>query len=228
VKELAGMAEEVVEAAPGSTTESLFSEYLARFPKLVEMRSSILVARNQQFVRQPEPLAEGDEIALLPPVSGGSGGYLRQIADAGGNFVALTRDPIDSRILAQQIQRPEDGAVVHFEGVVRNNTGGRPAEFLVYECYEPMAVEAMAAIAREIAEEFDIGRMAVVHRLGRLEIGETSIAIVVSAPHRQPAFAAALEAINRVKRRVPIWKKEYSAGGEVWVEGDWDESLLSR
>lgn len=229
VKEITGMAEESFEAPAGCDTEALFAHYLERFPKLAAMRSDILLARNQKFVRRPEPLAEGDEIALLPPVSGGSDGYLREIEDAAaGIFVALTRSPVESRTLAARILRPEDGAAVHFEGVVRNNSHGRPTEFLEYEGYEPMALEAMAAIARQLTAEFAIGRVAMVHRLGRLEIGETSVAIVVTAPHRKPAFEAALEAINRIKRSVPIWKKEHFAGGETWVEGEWDESLRSR
>jgi MoaE-MoaD fusion protein len=106
---------------------------------------------------------------------------------------------------------------------VRNNTKGRPTLFLEYECYETMAVKMMKEIGGEIAGSFEIGRIGMVHRLGRLEIGEASVAIVVTAPHRKAAFAAALEGINRLKRLVPIWKKEHFADGEVWVEGEWDE-----
>jgi molybdopterin synthase catalytic subunit len=112
--------------------------------------------------------------------------------------------------------------------VVRNNTKGRATKYLDYECYEPMAIKMMAEIGLAIASEHAIGRIALVHRLGRMEIGETSVAVVVTAPHRRPAFEAALEGINRLKRMVPIWKKEYFADGEVWVEGEWDEKLLSR
>ena len=118
--------------------------------------------------------------------------------------------------------------MVNFEGVVRNNTKGRATKFLDYECYEPMAVKMMAEIGREIARAHAIGRIAMVHRLGRIEIGETSVAVVVTAPHRKPAFEAALEGINRLKRLVPIWKKEHFADGEVWVEGEWDESVLKK
>jgi molybdopterin synthase catalytic subunit len=107
--------------------------------------------------------------------------------------------------------------------VVRNNTKGRPTLFLEYECYETMAVKMMAEIGGDIAGSFEIGRIGMVHRLGRLEIGEASVAIVVAAPHRKAAFAAALEGINRLKRLVPIWKKEHFADGEIWVEGEWDD-----
>jgi molybdopterin synthase catalytic subunit len=126
--------------------------------------------------------------------------------------------------VTERIQRPTDGAVVAFEGVVRNNTKGRATKFLDYDCYEPMALKMMAQIGREIAGGFAIGRIAMVHRLGRMEIGEASVLIAAAAPHRRPAFEAALEGIDRLKKLVPIWKKEHFADGEVWVEGEWDET----
>jgi molybdopterin synthase catalytic subunit len=190
---------------------------------LRELAGSIVMARNQEFSSLSTALAEGDEVAFLPPVSGGSGRYTHELSGPAGHFYALTRQPIDSREVADRLLRGEDGAVVVFEGVVRNNTKGRPTRFLEYECYEAMAVKMMAEIGGEIAGSFEIGRIAMIHRLGRLEIGEASVAIVVAAPHRKAAFAAALEGINRLKRLVPIWKKEHFADGEVWVEGEWDE-----
>jgi len=181
------------------------------------------MARNQEFADPSSPIADGDEIAFLPPVSGGSGPWTHQISDPAGHFFALTRHPIDTRALTDMVRRDEDGAVITFEGVVRNNSKGRATRFLDYECYEGMAIRKMAEIGREIAASGTVGRVAMVHRLGRMEIGETSVAIVVSAPHRRPAFDAALEGINRLKKLVPIWKKEYFADGEVWVEGEWDD-----
>jgi molybdopterin synthase catalytic subunit len=115
-----------------------------------------------------------------------------------------------------------------FEGVVRNNTKGRKTRFLEYECYEAMAIQQMEQIGLEIAAAHAIGRIAMVHRLGRLEIGEASVSIVVSAPHRQAAFQAALDGINRLKREVPIWKKEFFEDGAIWVEGEWDEKLRGQ
>jgi molybdopterin synthase catalytic subunit len=155
-------------------------------------------------------------------------GFTHGIEDPAGHLFALTRSTIDAAAIARRLLRGEDGAFVDFEGVVRNNTKGRPTKWLDYECYEPMALKVMAEIGREIAGQVAIGRIALVHRLGRMEIGETSVAVVVTAPHRRPAFEAALEGINRLKRTVPIWKKEYFADGEVWVEGEWDEKLLRR
>jgi molybdopterin synthase catalytic subunit len=114
--------------------------------------------------------------------------------------------------------------VVTFEGVVRNNTNGRQTHFLDYECYEPMAIRMLARIGREIAASYAIDRIALVHRLGRMLIGETSVVAIVTAAHRRAAFEAALEGIDRLKRVVPIWKKEHFADGEVWVEGEWDRN----
>jgi molybdopterin synthase catalytic subunit len=222
LKDIVGRSEEILELPEQARLASVFEHYSAAFPKLGEMAQSIVLARNQEFSPAHAAVADGDEIALLPPVSGGA--YLSEMEDEAGHFFALTRDPIDAQELKQRLQRPEDGAAIDFEGVVRNNTKGRATRFLDYECYEPMALKKMAEIGREIAAQYAIGRMAMVHRLGRMEIGETSVAIVVTAPHRKPAFEAALEGINRLKRLVPIWKKEYFEDGEVWVEGEWDKN----
>jgi molybdopterin synthase catalytic subunit len=228
LKDIAGTGEEIVELPEGARLETLFAQYCEQFPRLSVLGGSIVMARNQQFAPSSTPIADGDEIAFLPPVSGGTGRYTHEISDQAGHFFALTRLPIESRQLEQRVLAGSDGAVVVFEGVVRNNTGGRATRFLDYEGYEPMAVETMAQIGLQIASEYQIGRIAMVHRLGRMEIGEASVAIVVAAPHRKPAFEAALAGINRLKKLVPIWKKEHFEDGEVWVEGDWDSSVLQR
>jgi len=226
LKDLAGQAEEYLDLPEGSRLQDIFEHYASRLPRLREWQGSIIMARNHEFAGREAGVADSDEIALLPPVSGGSGPYDHLIEDeATGNFFALTRQPIDSKSIAARLLRGEDGAIVEFQGVARNNTNGRPTMYLDYECYEAMAVKKMAEIGREIAASYPIGRIAMVHRLGRLEIGEASVAIVVTAPHRKPAFDAAMEGINRLKRIVPIWKREHFAGGEVWVEGQWDDSL---
>ena len=244
VREIVGLREEAIEVPGGSRLEDVFAAYAQRFPKLGEASASIVLALNQQFAPAAAAVNDGDEIAFLPPVSGGTSANApsgdarparlgvtqlnatQLIADAEtGNFFALTREAIDGSALARQLLRGEDGAFVNFEGVARNNTKGRVTRYLEYECYEPMAIKVMAEIGREIARSFAIGRIAMVHRLGRVEIGETSVAVVVTAPHRKPAFEAALEGINRLKRLVPVWKKEYFADGEVWVDGEWDESV---
>jgi MoaE-MoaD fusion protein len=226
LRDIVGRAEEQIEVENGARLETVFERYAGEFPRLRDLASSIVLASNHHFCDRSAVVNEGDEIAFLPPVSGGSGRYLHEISDAEGHFFALTREPIESAAIAAELLRGADGAVVNFEGVVRNNSKGRATEFLDYECYEPMAVKTMAEIGREIARSFAIGRIAMVHRLGRMQIGEASVAVIVTAPHRKPAFEAALEGINRLKRLVPIWKKEYFADGEVWVEGEWDSSVL--
>jgi len=228
LRDVAGLSEDHLELPEGSLLEAVFEHYAAKFPSLAGMSSSVVLALNHEFAARSTPLSEGDEVALLPPVSGGSGRFTHEIELPAGHFFALTRDPIDSSALARQILRGDDGAIVNFEGVARNNTKGRPTLHLDYECYEPMALKMMMEIGAEIASSPAIGRIAMVHRLGRIEIGETSVVVVVTAPHRRAAFDAALEGINRLKRTVPIWKKEHFADGEVWVDGEWDEAVLRK
>jgi molybdopterin synthase catalytic subunit len=142
-----------------------------------------------------------------------------------GHLFALTRLAIDTHAVIARVMTGAEGAVVTFEGTVRNNTKGRATRCLDYECYESMALKTMLQIGLELIGQYEIGRIAMVHRLGRMLIGETSVAIVVTAPHRGPAFEAARAAIDRLKKRVPIWKKEHFVDGEVWVEGEWDSNV---
>ena len=220
LKDIVGSPEEELDVEAGATLGRVFDGYCGRFPRMREVAGSILLARNREFAGAQAAIGEGDEIAFLPPVSGGSD-YLLQISE-NGNFFALTRHPIVTRKIADRLLDGGAGAVVTFEGVVRNHTNGRKTHFLDYECYAPMAIEMMARIGGEIRGAYGIGRIALVHRIGRMLIGETSVAVIVTAEHRKAAFEAALEGIDRLKRRVPIWKKEHFADGEVWVEGEWD------
>jgi len=220
LKDIAGQSEEMLDLPEGATLKDVFEHYAAIYPRMQEIRGSVVIACNQNFAEASTTVLDGDEVAFLPPVSGGSTDY--------GHFFTLTRTPIDVAAVRSRVLTPEDGAVVVFEGVVRNNTKGRATRFLDYECYEPMAIKTMTEIGHDIAARHPITRIAMVHRLGRMEISEISVLIVVSAPHRKAAFEAALEGINRLKKLVPIWKKEYFADGEVWVEGEWDESVLQQ
>jgi MoaE-MoaD fusion protein len=227
-RDVAGLGEESADVPAGATLDQLFEQYAARFPGLRAMAGSLVLSVNAEFAPRGTKLNGGDEVAFLPPVSGGAGPYTQTAETPEGHFFGLTRQAIDTRELVGRLQRGEDGAVIIFEGVVRNNTRGRRTLFLDYECYEAMAIRMMEKIGCEIAGANAIGRIAMVHRLGRLQIGEASVVIVVTAPHRKPAFAAALEGINRLKSLVPIWKKEYFEDGDVWVEGEWDSSVLPR
>jgi molybdopterin synthase catalytic subunit len=224
LREIAGTSSDVADFPEGTDLAAVFRTYAARFPRFQEMAPSIVVARNQEFADLETRIADGDEIAFLPPVSGGTSRDPVELQD-GAIYCALTRQAIDTRALIAKVLSGAEGAVITFEGTVRNNTKGRPTRYLDYECYEAMALRMMGQIAREIAAEYPILRIAMVHRLGRMLIGETSVAIIVTAPHRRAAFDAALEGINRLKKIVPIWKKEHFADGEVWVEGEWSENV---
>jgi molybdopterin synthase catalytic subunit len=136
------------------------------------------------------------------------------------DIIELVREPIDPRPLILHIRAPEGGAIVTFDGFVRNQSHHRTTLYLDYEAYEPMALGKMGEIATELHDKYDIHRVAMVHRLGRLEIGETSVFIAVSAPHRAAAFEACRFAIDTLKRTIPIWKKEYFEDGAVWADGE--------
>jgi molybdopterin synthase catalytic subunit len=181
---------------------------------LVRFRSSVVASVNQEFAEWRAPLASGDEVAFLPPVSGG------QPVKTANDIYELVRAPIRVAEIVVHVKAPEDGAVVIFDGIVRNHSGGRATLYLEYEAYETMALAKMREIGAEIRARLSIHRIALVHRLGRLEIGETSVLIAISSAHRPAAFDACRFAIDTLKRTVPIWKKEYFADGAVWAEGE--------
>ena len=161
----------------------------------------------------------GNEIAFLPPVSGGlrdSGNHV----PVGFRYSSIVREKIDSQAVLAKLKQPTDGAAIAFEGVVRDNTRGRRTLYLDYEAYEEMALKQMDALAGQALQEFAIRNVAIVHRLGRVEIGETSVLIVVASAHRAAAFDACRWLIDTLKRTVPIWKKEYFEDGAVWADGE--------
>ena len=211
LREIVGASEEEVAIESGACAADLLADYQRRFPGMEEFRPSIAMAINQEYADGSAPLRDGDEVALLPPVSGGEHARLE--------IIELAHESIDTAALAAQVKTPRDGAVVTFDGIVRNETGGRETLYLEYEAYEPMALGKMREIAGEMRERFDVDGLVLVHRLGRLEIGETSVFLAVSSAHRAAAFDACRYAIETLKRTAPIWKKEYGAGGAVWVEG---------
>lgn len=170
-------------------------------------------------------LKEGDEVAMLPPVSGGTGDG----AGAVHASVQVIREPIDTAGILEGLKRGEDGAAVVFEGVVRNHTRGRRTLYLDYEAYEAMALKQMEALVTEAKERFQIRDVALVHRLGRVVIGETSVLIVVASAHRGPAFEACRWMIDTLKKTVPIWKKEFFEDGAVWADGEpFPEEIAGR
>jgi molybdopterin synthase catalytic subunit len=224
LKDLMGTSSEEIELPVGADLRAVFDRYRASQPRLGDLARSIAIARNREFAAPATPVCEGDEIAFLPPVSGGRSPDPLEIQSA-GNYFALTHHAIDSKTVTARLLTGAEGAVATFAGTVRNNTGGRPTLCLDYECYEPMALKTMAQIGGELTRDFSLTRVALVHRLGRLLVGETSVAVVATAPHRRAALEAASAGIDRLKKRVPIWKKEHFADGETWVEGEWDRDV---
>ena len=216
LKEWAGKSGESLELREGALLRDALAHYVAADPRFEKSVGSLAVAVNQQYSAADTKLHEGDEIAFLPPVSGGAG-------DAGDRPVLhaeITQDPIQTQEVVAALKRGEDGAVVVFEGIVRNQTRGRRTLYLNYEAYEPMALQEMETLAKKAQEQFQIREVAIVHRLGRLEIGETSVLIVVASAHRAAAFEASRWLIDTLKRTVPIWKKEYFEDGAVWADGE--------
>jgi MoaE-MoaD fusion protein len=214
LKEIVGTSADEAELSEGAKVEDLFERYGRRFPELMIFRPSLAASVNQEYAAWRAPLSAGDEVAFLPPVSGG------QQAKVADDVFQLVREPINAAGLAESLKAPEDGAVVVFDGFVRNNFRGQRTLYLEYEAYEEMALAKMREIGAQMRERFRVHRIAILHRLGRLEIGETSVLIVVSSPHRDAAFDACRYAIDTLKRAVPIWKKEFFAGGAVWADGE--------
>jgi len=219
-RDLTGFPEEQIDLPEGQAVSDLRRRYQAQFPSLEAMGVSLLVAVNQEFRPASWPLRDGDEVAFLPPVSGGHDGSASRNGSGPADFFLLTREPIPTARLADELKAAADGAVVVFEGIVRDHSGDRRTLYLEYEAYEPMALEKMKEIGSEAASRFKIDRIGIIHRLGHIEIGGTSVLVIVTAEHRGPAFEACRYAIDRLKQVVPIWKKEYFEGGAVWAEGE--------
>jgi molybdopterin synthase catalytic subunit len=165
--------------------------------------AGLLYAVNKEYAKRERELAEGDEVALIPPVSGGS--------------FRLSEEPLSLEAVVAQVARDEAGAIATFTGTTRGHSRGRTVTHLEYEAYAGMAEKVMAEIADELVERYEVCAIAIHHRTGRVEIGEPSVVIAVSAPHRQDALAACKDTIDTLKERVPVWKKEVYEGGEEWI-----------
>jgi MoaE-MoaD fusion protein len=165
--------------------------------------AGLLYAVNKQYAQRDATLADGDEVALIPPVSGGA--------------FLLSEEPLSLERVVDEVRSDDAGAIATFTGTTRGQSRGRTVEHLDYEAYEGMAEQVMSEIAAEVAGRYELCAVAIHHRVGRVAIGETSVVIAVSAPHRQAALAACKDAIDALKERVPLWKKEVYEGGEEWI-----------
>lgn len=210
LKDWLGAAERAVELPDGATVAVLLECLNAQRTPLAR---GIAVSVNAEFSSASQVLCDGDEVGLLPPVSGGS-----EATPEGST--ALTLEPIDGPKFIANAKQGEDGAVVVFDGIVRNHTRGRKTLHLDYEAYEEMAAKQMEELARQARSQFGVRHVTIVHRLGRLRVGESSVLIVVASAHRGQAFEACRWLIDTLKKTVPIWKKETFADGAVWADGE--------
>jgi molybdopterin synthase catalytic subunit len=163
----------------------------------------LLYAVNREYAQREHVLTDGDEVALIPPVSGGA--------------FLLSDEPLSLDRVVDEVRSDEAGAIATFTGTTRQSSRGRSVQHLDYEAYEGMAEAVMAEIAGALQDRYELTAVAIHHRVGRVTIGETSVVIAVSAPHRQDALAACKDAIDELKERVPLWKKEVYEGGEEWI-----------
>jgi len=211
MKDIIGRREIVLEVPEGTTASELLRRFAVEYPRLQALQPSLLVAVNREYVEAARALKDGDEVAYIPPVSGGADLY------------EVTESPLSLDGLVMVVRQNTSGAVATFLGVVREFARGRRVSFLEYDAYPEMATATMRRIGEEIRLRWPVDRIAIVHRIGRLEIGEASIAIAVSSAHRREALEACAFAIERVKEIVPIWKKEVWTDGAEWIGSTVDE-----
>jgi molybdopterin synthase catalytic subunit len=215
LKDVAGGPADDVHLPDGASVRDLLMQLEVQIPRLKQSLSSLALAVNQQYAGPETRLHQDDEVALLPPVSGGA-----PDAKGGRRYASIVREAIATSRIVAGLKRGEDGAALAFEGIVRNQTRGRKTLYLDYEAYEEMALGQMESLANQALQQFQVRDVAIVHRLGRLEIGETSVLIAVTSAHRAAAFDACRWLIDTLKRTVPIWKKEHFEDGAVWADGE--------
>jgi molybdopterin converting factor subunit 1 len=209
IRETLGRSEETRDVENGTTAGTLFDQIASEEPRLAAMKRSVMLMVNQEYVPASQPLGDGDELALIPPVSGG---------EAKMHF-RMTTEVLYPREAERIVADPATGATVTFTGTVRDNARGRAVRALDYEAYAPAAEKMMAKIGEEIRERWGIDRVAIIHRMGLLKVGEASVVIAMSSAHRDEACRYAIE---RLKEIVPIWKKELYEDGAIWVGSEAD------
>ena len=214
-REELGHDEESREVAPGTTVAALIDAIVADRPRLVAMRRATMFMLNQEYVAPGQELHDGDEVAVIPPVSGGS-------TTPAPRLCKVVETPLDVNEVIRAVEDPSAGAVVSFIGTVRDNSLGKAVSGLTYEAYPAAAEKMLARVADEIAERWGLDRVAIIHRIGHLPVGAASVVIAVAAPHRHAAFEACEYVIVRLKEIVPIWKKEFYTDGAAWIGSESD------
>jgi len=224
LREIAGREKEVVQLSDDSRLADLFAQLQHRIPKLSDFRGAIALAVNYEYSAAETLLRDNDEVALIPPVSGGKLTDDPSTAEIPLPLISehahITTSEIKTASIHAAIRKPEDGAVAIFDGSVRNHSRGRRTLYLEYSAYERMALNKMEELARQALERFAVRDVRLVHRTGRLQIGETSVYIAVASAHRAAALDACRWLIDTLKTTVPIWKKEYFEDGAVWADGE--------
>lgn len=210
MRERAGTRAAELDLPAGATVSAAIASAQSATPRKWTITSRVMTAVNEEYVELAHELRDGDELALIPPVSGGA-------VDGSRDYVEITDQELDPAAFAEKVKASHNGAVVTFEGITRDHNEGRAVKYLEYEAYRPMADRKIAELIAEMRAKWSIEAVAVGHRLGRVDIGQTSLVVAVGAAHRRPAFEAALYFVDRLKEVVPIWKKEYFEGGEAWI-----------
>ena len=211
-REAVGQATFQMEVPEGATAGEVLAHLAAAHPRLQGIAPHLLLSVNREYRDRSAPLKAGDEVALIPPVSGGAAAPLGE-----GRLFEITEAPLSVDAVAARVRRRSSGAIATFTGVVREQSRGRQVRYLEYEAYPEMAVAKMQEIAAEIRGKWEVDAAAISHRVGRLEVGEASVIIAVAAPHRQQALEACAYAIERLKVTLPIWKKEVWSDGSAWI-----------
>jgi molybdopterin synthase catalytic subunit len=211
LREIVGRSRERRQAPAGATAGDVFDALIREHPRLERLKPVTMLMVNHAYVSDDHALADGDELALIPPVSGGESRRFR-----------VQEEPIDARELERLVSYPGAGAIATFIGTVRDAGRGQPVTHLEYEAYAPAAELAFSQIGDEIRTRWGLDGVAIAHRVGTLPVGEASVAISVASPHREAAFEACRYAIERIKEIAPIWKKEYYQGGAAWIGSERD------
>ncbi len=223
LRDLAGREREVVQLSEGARLSDLYAELQHRIPKLQGFRNAIALSINYEYSDGAAVLQDNDEVALIPPVSGGKideDATVEIALPLVSEHCSLVGEPIQTAAIVAAIKHPEDGAVAIFDGIVRDNSRGRRTLYLDYTAYGPMALRQMEQLTQQALANYAIRDVRIVHRLGRLQIGETSVYIAVASAHRAPAFDACRRLIDTLKKTVPIWKREFFEDGATWADGE--------